>query len=376
MPQVLPGLDALLAGQNPGLEQRFRGQTIALLTNQIGLTRASQTALEILCALKFNILALFAPEHGPQGVLEGEIEDSILPDQTPVHSLYGATKRPTPEMLNGIRAVVCDLQDVGARFYTNISTIYEVMEACAPLGIAVVILDRPNPLGGLAIEGPILETPLMSFIGAAPIPVTHGMTLGELALFYRGWKKLDVEIEIVKVQGWNRAMKWSDCDLKWRQPSPNLPDFPSAAWYPGLALLEFCKLSVGRGTPAPFQILGSPGFQSEAFLNAFESGGNITARAISFTPARATFEGQPCAGVRFSCESLPEKPVEFGLRVMHAFRASHRDFARDNWNLAGKLVGSQTVLDALWNGDLNWVLEKSRADVAQFRQERAEFLIY
>lgn len=370
MPPVLPGLDSLL--QNP----RRIGNRLGLLTNQIGLTLDDRPALEALREREFNILALYTPEHGIAGLLEGAVDDSKLPDGTPVYSLYGQTSRPTPAMLDGIDAVICDLQDVGARFYTNASTIYHVMEACAPLEKRVVILDRPNPLGGMNIEGPLLEPDLMSFIGMAPIPVTHGMTLGELALFYRGWKGLNVEIEIVPVWNWKRAMQWPETRLNWRQPSPNLPDFRSAAWYPGLALLEFCELSVGRGTDAPFQILGSPEFQCKAFLSAFDSGDSITAHAIEFTPTRATLENQKCRGVRFEGTNWPVRPVEFGMRVMHAFAASHPDFSRENWNRAGKLVGSQAVLDALWDGDLKWVLQTAREDAAQFREKRAEFLIY
>lgn len=372
MPQITPGLDFLLQH----LDTPLRAQKLALLTNQIGLTQDDRPALEALRNAKFTILALWTPEHGIAGTLEGPVDDFQLADGTPVYSLYGAIRRPTPAMLEGIDAVVCDLQDVGARFYTNATTIYEVMEACAPLGKRVVILDRPNPLGGETIQGPLIDAELRSFIGAAPLPVTHGLTLGELALFYRNWRGLDVEIEVIKAQGWTRDLKWPDCGLKWRAPSPNLPDFTSAAWYSGLALLEFSGVSVGRGTDAPFRILGAPDFRVEAFLAAFESSENISARAVEFTPSRATFEGERCVGVRFECANLPNRPVEFGLRVMHALRASHPDFDLAKWNRAGKLLGSQAVLDALWDGDLEFALEKSRRDALAFREARREFLLY
>ncbi|RYG70747.1 DUF1343 domain-containing protein, partial [bacterium] len=183
MSNTLPGLDVIVAGHEPHLLRKFSNRKLGLLTNQTGLTLNGIPAWEALGKVGFNILALFSPEHGPRGVLEGEIASSQMEDGTPIHSLYGATKRPTPEMLQGLDALVCDLQDVGARFYTYGATIFEVMEACAPLGIAVIILDRPNPLGGLSVEGPLIETELMSFIGPAPLPVTHGLTLGEMALF-------------------------------------------------------------------------------------------------------------------------------------------------------------------------------------------------
>ncbi|HEX9998258.1 MAG TPA: DUF1343 domain-containing protein [Abditibacterium sp.] len=373
---TLPGLDAVLEGHQPQIASFLRSKKLGLLTNQTGQTRENTPANEAFQKAGFNVLALFSPEHGPQGVLEGEIASSKLEDGTPIYSLYGQTRRPTPEMLHGLDAVVCDLQDVGARFYTYGATIFEMMEACAPLGIALVILDRPNPLGGLAIEGPIIETDLMSFIGPAPLPVTHGMSLGELAFFYRDWKKLNLEIEIARVQNWNRAMTWSETGLQWRRPSPNLPDFISAAWYPGLCLLEFSDLSVGRSTDAPFQILGAPDFDAEKFIAHFNSSEEIRAEAVEFTPTHAVFAGEKCRGVRFSSANLPQRPVEFGLRVMHALRQSHPDFSRASWDKADKLLGSRAVLDSIWNGDLEFALEKSRVYGEVFAEKRAEFLIY
>ena len=373
---TLPGLDALLQKHQPTLTSFLKSKKLGLLTNQTGLTRENTPANEALKMAGFNVLALFSPEHGPQGVLEGEIASSKLADGTPIHSLYGKTRRPTPEMLRGLDAVVCDLQDVGARFYTYAATIFEMMEACADLGIAVVILDRPNPLGGETIEGPLIDADLMSFIGPAPLPITHGMTLGELALFYRDWKGLNLEIEIARVQNWNRAQKWSETGLEWRRPSPNLPDFQSAAWYSGLCLLEFSNLSVGRGTNAPFQILGAPDFDATKFIAHFNSSEGIRAKAIEFSPTHAVFAGEKCRGVRFSCAEIPNGPVEFGMRVMWALRQSHPDFSRENWDKADKLLGDRAVLEALWNGDLEFALEKSRADGEVFREKRAEFLIY
>lgn len=377
MPTVLPGLDALLGGYETSISDFLRPKKLGLLTNQTGLTLSNRAAIEVLRESGFNILALFSPEHGPQGILEGTIDSSRLSDGTPVHSLYGQTRRPTPEMLSGLDAIVCDLQDVGARFYTYAATIFEVMEACAPLGITVVVLDRPNPLGGETIEGPLIDDHLMSFIGPAPLPVTHGMTMGELALFYRGWKGLDVEVQISQIQGWDRNQKWPQTGLEWRRPSPNLPDYQSAAWYPGLCLLEFSGVSVGRGTEAPFQILGAPDFEAHKFLECFAPNAEIEAVALEFTPSHAVFEGEKCAGVRFTCkEELPMRPVEFGLRVMAALRASHPDFSREKWDKAAGLLGSRLVLDWLWGGELERSLAKSRADAEVFQERREAFLLY
>jgi uncharacterized protein YbbC (DUF1343 family) len=376
MSTVLPGLDALLSGYETAVSDFLRPKKLGLLTNQTGLTLSNTPAIEALRKARFNILALFSPEHGPQGVLEGVIDSSRLSDGTPIHSLYGQTRRPTAEMLVGLDVIVCDLQDVGARFYTYAATIFEVIEACAPLGIAVVILDRPNPLGGESVEGPLIDTDLMSFIGPAPLPVTHGLTMGELALFYRDWKGLNIDIQISRVQGWRRAQKWPETRLEWRRPSPNLPDFNSAAWYPGLCLLEFSGVSVGRGTDAPFQILGAPDFESQSFLKQFE-GAEIEATSIEFTPSHAVFEGELCHGIRFSCpEGVPNRPVEFGMRVMAALRASHPDFPREKWDKAAGLLGSREILNWLWDGEIESALEKSRRDAEVFRKQREPFLIY
>lgn len=377
MSTALPGLDALLAGHETALSGSLRQQKLGLLTNQTGLTLSNTPAITALRESGFNILALFSPEHGPQGILEGSIDSSRLGDGTPVHSLYGQTRRPTPEMLASLDAILCDLQDVGARFYTYAATIFEVMEACAPLGIAVVILDRPNPLGGEAIEGPVIDTDLISFIGPAPLPVTHGLTLGELALFYRDWKALNIDIHISHLENWQRSQRWPTTGLQWRRPSPNLPDFPSAAWYPGLCLLEFSGVSVGRGTEAPFQILGSPEFESEEFLARFDGAGEVEATAVEFTPSHAVFEGEQCRGIRFSCAAgIPERPVGFGLRVMAALRASRPDFSREKWDKAAGLLGSREVLGWLWDGELERALEKSRRDAEVFREQRQKFLLY
>ncbi len=374
---LLSGLDALLSGHETTLFDRLQAQKIGLLTNQTGLTRENRPALEALRDAPFNILALFSPEHGIEGNLEGKIESSQTEEGLPIHSLYGQTRRPTPEMLHDLGAVVCDLQDVGARFYTYAATIFEVLEACAPLGIAVVILDRPNPLGGTTVEGPLLDADLTSFVAPAPLPVTHGMTLGELALFYRDSKGLDVGIEVARVQGWRREMGWNETGLQWHRPSPNLPDFQSAAWYPGLCMLEFSGVAVGRGTDAPFQILATPDFEAEKFIEHFASDEEIRAEATEVTPAHATFAGERCRGVRFSHpQGFPQRPVEFGLRVMAALRASHPDFSRPNWDKAARLLGNRAVLDALWEGDLEFALEKARADGEEFRRTRAPFLLY
>jgi len=381
MPQiVLPGLDCLALGLEAPLQYEMSLLHCGLLSNPTGAARDGRSALAVCRELGFDVRALFSPEHGPRADREGNIE-SEREGELPVHSLYGATRRPTPEMLDGLDAVLCDLQDVGARFYTYSSTLFHLLEEATARGVFVVVLDRPNPLGGLNMEGPRIEEELRSFIGLAPLPVTHGLTMGELARYFVRWKDLDeCPLHVVEVRGWTRNQIWPDTGLQWRQPSPNLPDFGSAAWYPGLALLEFSGVSVGRGTPAPFQILAAPWLDASrmmAELKVALQGEEIFWEALEVTPTRATFEGQRCAAIRFNCAGgFPARPVEFGMRVMAALRRAHPDFSRESWEKAGQLLGSKRVLGMLWEGDLEAALEKSRADARDFERARREFSLY
>ena len=370
---VLPGLDALPA--NAALLARLRGARLGLLTNSTGAARDGTPALDCLRALNGNVVALFAPEHGPRADREGEIESGQSDEGLPVYSLYGATRRPAPAMLDGLDAVVVDLQDVGARFYTYAATMFGLLEACAARGIAVVILDRPNPLGGNC-EGPFIEAKLQSFVGAAPLPVTHGLTMGELARWFVAQAALNVEVWVAPVENWRRALRWPQTGLAWRRPSPNLPDFTAAAWYPGLCLLEFCDFCVGRGTRAPFQILAAPDFDALRFFQCWQAlPTGISARAIEVTPTRAKFAGQACRGVWFEGKP-PLEPVAFGLQVIAALRAARPQWTRADFDKAAPLVGSRTLLDDLWNGDLARAQTRRISDAAAWQKQRAPFLIY
>ena len=377
-PIVVPGLDVLASGQD-SLIPFLKSKNCALLSNPTGVTREGKSALETLRALEIPVIRLFSPEHGPRADKEGDIADSQL-ENLPNFSLYGATRRPTPQMLDGLEVIICDLQDVGARFYTYAATIFHVLEEALPRNIEVVILDRPNPLGG-AIEGPIVEPELRSFIGYAPFPITHGLTMGEMARFFVRWKNLDeTRLKIGEIRGWKRAMNWIETGLEWRQPSPNLPNFNSAAWYPGLSLLEFSGVSVGRGTDAPFQILAAPWLDSQKFLENWlqmPETDDFQTEFLEVVPTRATFEGEKCRAVRFSnSEGAPKNPVAFGLQVMATLRQTHPDFSRELWNKSAQLVGSRAVLDAIWDGKIETALEIARRDAQKFRIERESVLIY
>lgn len=253
-----------------------------------------------------QLKALFSPQHG----LWCEEQDNMIetphsiydPLQIPLHSLYSETRRPTAEMLAGLDCLVIDLQDVGTRVYTFIWTVTHCLEACAEAGISVVILDRPNPLGGEVVEGPILEPAFQSFVGLAPIPMRHALTLGEIALWVNRQQNLGADLQVVKMDGWRRDMLWPETGLPWLPPSPNMPTFATALVYPGQVLLEGTKLSEGRGTTTPFEISGAGFVDSPKLADAlaeFTLEG-VVPLPVRFRPTFNKWHGQSCGGIFLS----------------------------------------------------------------------------
>lgn len=378
---ILTGLDALRAGFVPEALEKLRGKKVGLLTNPTGCAVDGTETLQVLREMDLNVTALFSPEHGPQAALEGDIEISQSPEGLPMFSLYGASRRPTPEMLQNIEILVCDLQDVGARFYTYASTLAHCIEECAAFGVAMCVLDRPNPLGGETIEGPQLEMAARSFVGYLPVPIRHGLTMGELMRLFQHHANLELDLTIVPMQNWRRAMKWPQTGLKWRRPSPNLPDFRAAAWYPGLCLLEFSGICVGRGTDAPFQILAAPWLEPENFLAALPDWpelAEIQTEATQVAPAHAIFAGENCRAIRFSCENgEPQFPVALGLATLAALKQSqfqHLDEAK--WKAALPLLGSSSVFGLLATNQPDLALEHAQQSAREFAFSRSPFLLY
>lgn len=327
--------------------------------------------------------ALFSPEHGLQGTLEGAIESGRTEDGLPIYSLYGQTRRANDEMLQGLQTIVFDIQDVGARFYTYSTTLAYLLEECAQRGISVVVLDRPNPIGD-GIEGPRLEDAHRSFVGYLRVPVTHGMTLGELAQWHCADAALDLDLQIAPVANWNRAMCWPQTDLPWRAPSPNLPDWQSAAWYPGECLLEWSGVSVGRGTPAPFQIVGAPWLEPDKVLEAMAQWPatlreTIEAETVEFTPTRAKWENEACHGLRFHArkdDGVPTRPVAFGLALLATLHHTHEQLDETLLQKSLPLLGSSKVLELLRRNDLPEALDVAQREAQEFQTQRAPFLIY
>jgi uncharacterized protein YbbC (DUF1343 family) len=300
---VRPGIDVLLADSLHLVADRRAG----LVTNHTGIDYAGRPSIDRLHEDSLvELVALFSPEHGIRGTAEaGELVDHEIDARTglPVHSLYGETRRPTPEMLEGIEVLLFDIQDVGTRYYTYIYTMGLAMEEAGRHGIPFVILDRPNPVGGTAVQGNVLDPAFSSFVGQYPLPMRHGMTPGELARLYRDAFGIHAELHVVPVEGWRRDMLFHDTGLPWLAPSPNMPDLESALHYPGTCLFEGTNLAVGRGTDRAFQQVGAPWLDGEELARRVNARGlpGVAAEAVRFTPVRpgdGKFDGEEVGGVR------------------------------------------------------------------------------
>jgi uncharacterized protein YbbC (DUF1343 family) len=300
MARVRSGLD-VLASRLPVL---LRGRRIGLLCHQASVTRNLTHAVAVVARLSgVRLACLFAPEHG----LAGAAQDHAWVDSSrhrrmdvPVWSLYGRRLAPTGAMLHGLDALVVDLQDVGARYYTFVWTAAMAMRACAAAGIPVIVLDRPNPLGGLRIEGNLPDPRYASFVGLYPLPARHGMTIAELAAYLNEEHGLGCDLTVVPMSGWRRAMAWEDTELPWVAPSPNMPTPDTAAVYPGGCLIEGTNLSEGRGTTRPFELVGAPFLDGEQLARALERRRLPGARfrAAGFEPAFHKWKGRRCGGVQ------------------------------------------------------------------------------
>jgi uncharacterized protein YbbC (DUF1343 family) len=393
---VLPALDTLLESghftsvlPSGALTPRetsscLRDKRLGLVTNHTGRTRRGASTRDVLKSLGTNVVALFSPEHGPRGTEEGNLSSSRDDDGTPIHSLYGATRRPTPEMLHDVDALVFDICDVGARFYTYASTLCYCMEECAAHSVALVVLDRPNPLGGEDIGGPQLDASTRSFVGHIETPIVHGMTLGEIALLHRERENLNIELRVAPIFGWKRAQRWHQTHLNWVAPSPNLPDFRSADWYPATCILEFSGVSVGRGTRAPFQFVGAPWLRPSRVLAQAQKWPRelrdaVKMESVTFTPTRATHQNEICDGI-FLEEARASTRVaktHLGLALLAAIHNTHKDeLDAAKMRAALPLIGAPRVLAHLLENDLEAALQICIEDEADFRIARQPFLIY
>jgi uncharacterized protein YbbC (DUF1343 family) len=359
---------------------RLRGKRVGLLTNHTGLARDGRATIDLLHeAPGVELVALFSPEHGIRGDLDEVVASGRDPRTgLPVHSLYGETRRPAPETLSGLDAIVVDIQGIGARFYTYMTTMAYVMEAAAERGVSVVVLDRPNPIGGAAVEGPVQDDAAMGFTGYFPMPVRHGLTLGELARLFAGERELRVDLQVVEMTGWTRDAWFDETGLTWTNPSPNMRNLTQAVLYPGIGAIEGTNISVGRGTDSPFERIGAPwidGAELAERLDARELPG-IRFYPIAFTPESSKHAGVRCGGVYMLVtdrEAL--RPVRVGLELAAALERLYGEAF--DLGAAARLFGSRAMLERVAAGEDPAAIARSWVrDEAAWRRLRAPYLLY
>jgi uncharacterized protein YbbC (DUF1343 family)/CubicO group peptidase (beta-lactamase class C family) len=373
---VRSGLD-VLAAQNFA---PLAGYTVALVTNQTGIDSQGRRAIDLLAAApRVKLAAIFSPEHG----LTGEANTDVAHGRDvvtglPVWSLYGTTRRPTGSMLRGIDLIVFDIQDVGVRYYTYLTTLLYVMEEAARARVPVVVLDRPNPITGRVVEGPLMDPDLASFTAPHSIPVRTGMTIGEFARMAAAERKLGVSLTIVPVEGWERGRWFDETGLPWVNPSPNIRSVTQALLYSGLGLLEATNVSVGRGTERPFEVIGAPWLDPHRVsqdLNAMRLRG-VSFEPVVFTPNADRYMGVPCGGIRVVVtDREAARPVTIGLAIAQTLRSRHRDQFRPE-AIQNLLVNRATMWAFLRGEALDRLVAWTEMERNSFLNRRASYLIY
>lgn len=375
--KVTTGLDVLEAEKFAPLQ----GLHVGLITNHSGRDAAGRRTVDLLAAAPgVKLVAIFSPEHGLFGTADERVASTHDPTTgLPVYSLYGVTERPTDQMLAGIDALVYDIQDAGVRFYTFITTLGYTLEAAGRKNMSYFVLDRPNPIGGFNVEGPLLDADLRSFVAYFPLPVRHGMTVGELAEMFNQEQHLGVKLTVIKMGDWHRLDWFDETGLDWVNPSPNLRNLTETTLYPGVGMIEGANVSVGRGTDTPFEVVGAPWMDSTklaAYLNGRRIQG-VRFVPAEFTPASSNFRGQICHGIQIDLvdRDALDSP-ELGAELASAlFRLFPKDFQLDK-TLA--LVGSRAVLDGIRQGrdPRRLAYEWEQNQLQAFRQMRSHYLLY
>ena len=370
------------------------GKHIGLVINHTSLLPNNIHLADTLLALGINVTKLFSPEHGIRGnISAGQLISSTTDKKTglPVYSLYGNTKKPSPEMLKDVDIILYDIQDVGVRFYTYISTLYYVLQACSENGIPIVVLDRPNPLNGLDIAGPLLESKFKSFIGIASIPIVYGMTVGELANYFVEYEFMAADekpnITVIKMKEWKRNYNWRDLNLKWIPPSPNIPDFETAQVYPGTCFIEGTNVSEGRGTDHPFLTIGAPYINADELIKELNTRNiaGVNLIPISFTPVdkkgkadNPKYKDVNCNGIKISIiDEVNFKPVTFGIILIHSllrlYPKQFKFYSQHFDNLAGT---DKLRMNLLAGKDPSKIVDDWQKDLEIFKSKRQNILIY
>jgi uncharacterized protein YbbC (DUF1343 family)/CubicO group peptidase (beta-lactamase class C family) len=374
--QVLNGIDVLIKENFAAL----KGRRVGLITNHTGRDRDGNSTIDILFkAPDVKLVALFSPEHGIRGVLDEKVADSVdEKTKLPIYSLYGETRKPTPQMLQGIDTLVFDIQDIGARFYTYTSTMGLALEVAAQQKLRFVVLDRVNPINGVDVEGPLADADKLSFVAHHQIPVRHGMTEGELAQLFNKERGLNADLQIIRVQDWRREQWYDETGLVWISPSPNMRSLTEATLYTGVCLLEPTNVSVGRGTNTPFEVIGAPwidGRKLAAALNQANLPG-VRFVPLRFKPTASVHKDVDCGGVNLIITNRAEfEPVLTGLEMIaQLFKLYPREF---DWNKLPRLLVNQAVFEAIKQGADGRALKQVYAqDLESYRAIRRKYLLY
>lgn len=379
--KVTPGVEVLLDDQ----KELLKGKKVGLITNPTGIDSKLNSIVDLLHNdPDIELTALFGPEHGVRGDAQaGSYVEFYIDEKTglPVYSLYGQTKKPTPEMLENVEVLLFDIQDVGTRHYTYIYTMAYAMEAAKENNIPIVVLDRPNPQGGLSVDGPVLEPEAASFIGLYPIPTKHGMTIGELANFFNEEFEIGADLTVVKMKGWKRSMDYDDTGLPFVLPSPNMPTVSTTIVYPATGLIEGTNMSEGRGTTKPFELIGAPYINSTdlaAELNSLSLPG-VKFRAASFTPTFSKHAGKLSHGVEIYVTDREEfDAIPTGLHIIKTIHDMYpNDFQFLSNNFFDKLIGNDWVRPMILEGaSVAEIMNEYQVEQDEFKKVRKEYLIY
>jgi uncharacterized protein YbbC (DUF1343 family) len=374
--RVQAGLDVLEAQKFAPL----RGKHVGLITNHTGVDFNGKSAIDLLArAPGVELVALFSPEHGIAGHADENVASSKDPSTgLPIYSLYGDQLRPTDEMLKGIDALVFDVQDTGVRFYTYTTTMGYCMEEAAKQGIAFYVLDRPNPINGEVVEGPMLDTDKTSFVAYFPMPVRYGLTIGELAQLFNSENHINCELHVIPMKNWHRNYFYESTGIRWIPPSPNLRTLKGSILYPGLEILQNAGVSVGRGTEAPFEEFGAPwidGAEVAEALNARQLAGVRFANQ-PFVPVSGLYAGKRCGGVRIRVtDRAAVRSMRIGLEIAVLLQKKYPDHFDVSKTLF--LLGNDATVQLLRSGTppeqivASWV-----QDLATFNQVRRKYFLY
>jgi len=374
--RVQSGLDVLEIQKFAPL----KGKRVGLITNHTGLDAQEKTTIDRLAhAPGITLVALFSPEHGLAGKMDDKVTSTKEPSTgLPVYSLYGETKRPTDEMLNGIDALVFDIQDAGVRFYTYTTTMGYCMEAAAKKGIAFYVLDRPNPIGGEIVEGPMLDYDKRDFVAYFPLPVRYALTIGELAQLYNTENKIGADLHVIQMRNWHRNYFYESTGLRWVPPSPNLRTTKGAILYPGLEILQNAGISVGRGTEAPFEIFGAPWMNGEEVASALNAkhlpGLKFVAQLL--IPVSGLYAGQRCGGVSIK---IGEKSAVRSMRMGLEIAAVLERLYPDKVDLAKTitLLGNAATVEELRIGaPPEKIVADWKEDLAAYEKTRRKYILY